>query len=105
MLTYLQYEPGILINIYNLPSNFTGYVSRECLQVATNVSPVLTCPCSRSQGLEWMKWIARITVARWHSSAIENLSCLMYFCVLQRITSISLCNYIPSSTAPHSDCD
>ena len=24
-----QYEPGILINIYNLPKNFTGYVARE----------------------------------------------------------------------------
>jgi hypothetical protein len=29
----------------------------------------------------------------------------MYFCVLHRIASISLCNYIQSSTAPHSDCD
>ena len=25
-----QYEPGILINIYNLPSNFTGYQARQC---------------------------------------------------------------------------
>lgn len=26
-----QYEPGILINIYNLPKNFTGYQAREYL--------------------------------------------------------------------------
>lgn len=25
----LQYEPGIMLNIYNLPSNFTGYQARE----------------------------------------------------------------------------
>ena len=24
-----KYEPGILINIYDLPSNFTGYVARK----------------------------------------------------------------------------
>lgn len=26
----VQYEPGILINIYNLPANFTGYQARKC---------------------------------------------------------------------------
>lgn len=26
----VQYEPGILINIYDLPSNFTGYQARKC---------------------------------------------------------------------------
>ena len=25
-----QYEPGILINIYDLPANFTGYQARKC---------------------------------------------------------------------------
>lgn len=27
---YTGYEPGILINIYNVPSNFTGYQARAC---------------------------------------------------------------------------
>ena len=31
LISPVQYEPGILINIYNLPKNFTGYQAREYL--------------------------------------------------------------------------
>jgi hypothetical protein len=67
MLTYLQYEPGILINIYNLPSNFTGYVSRTYSHVVCTALYMLTFFHSRTQGLERVNCrLGRITVARWY---------------------------------------
>ena len=38
----LKYEPGILINIYNLPKNFTGYQARKYSVPVNTVNGLLT---------------------------------------------------------------
>ncbi|PSR77785.1 hypothetical protein PHLCEN_2v7708 [Hermanssonia centrifuga] len=39
---YTGYEPGILINIYDLPSNFTGYQAQYILVCLSRVIPTVT---------------------------------------------------------------
>lgn len=64
---YTGYEPGILINIYNVPSNFTGYQARTLFPFFVRVDVMLTgrhsgpCCLARMSG-SWVKGRSRVGV-------------------------------------------